>query len=72
MATETLAGLANESLRSHQPSKPHKLDDRAEVIVPSLAPPLAQENAKLTRDPYLRRPKAKLLAYVDVFVDDFL
>ena len=26
----------------------------------------------MTRDPYLRRPKAKLLAYVDVFIGDFL
>ena len=26
-ATETVADLANESLRSHQPSRPHKLDN---------------------------------------------
>ena len=26
----------------------------------------------MTRNPYLRRPKAKLLEYVDVFVDEFL
>ena len=61
-ATETVADLANESLCSHQPSKPHKLDDRAEAIAPLPAPPLAQEHAQLTQDPYLRRPKAKLLA----------
>ena len=30
------------------------------------------EHTILTRDPYLRRPKAKLLAYMDVFVDNFL
>ena len=71
-ATETVADLTNKSLRSHQPSKPHKLDDRAEAIAPPPAPPLAQEHTKMTRDPYLRRPKAKLLAYVGVFVDDFL
>ena len=41
-ATETLVDLANESLRSHQPSKPHKLDDRAEAMAPPPAPPLAQ------------------------------
>ena len=70
--TETVADLANKSLRSHQPSKPHKLDNRAEVIALSPVPPLAQEHPQLTRDLYLRRPKAKLLAYVDVFVDDFL
>ena len=64
--------LASKSLCSHQPSKPHKLDDKAEAIAPPPAPPLEQEHAKLTRNPYLRLPKAKLLAYVDVFVDDFL
>ena len=26
----------------------------------------------MTRDPYMRLPEAKLLAYMDVFVDDFL
>ena len=71
-AMETVADIANKSLRSHYPSRPHKLDDRVEEIVPPPAPPLAQEHAKLTRDSYLRRPKAKLLAYVDIFVDDFL
>ena len=71
-ATETVADIANESLCYHQPSKPHKLDNRTEAIAPPPAPPLAQEHIELTREPYLRRPKAKLLAYVDVFVDDFL
>ena len=71
-ATETVADLANKSLRSHQPSRPHKLYDRAEAIVPPPAPLLAQEHAKLTHNPYLWRPKAKFLAYVDVFVDEFL
>ena len=46
--------------------------NRAEAIVPPTAPLLAEEHAKLTRNPYLRRLKAKLLAYVDVFVDNFL
>ena len=71
-ATKTVADLANEALHSHQPSKQHQLDDRAEAIEPPPAPPLTQEHAQLTRNPYLRQPKAKLLAYVDVFVDDFL
>ena len=66
------SGPANEALRNHQPSKQHLLDNRAEVIEPPPAPLLTQEHAKLTRDPYLRRPNDKLLAYVDVFVDDFL
>ena len=67
-----VADLASKSLCSHQPSKPHQLDNKAEAIAPLPAPPLEQEHAKLTRNPYLRLPKAKLLAYVDVFVDDFL
>ena len=71
-STETVADLPNKSLRSYQPSRPHKLDNRAEAVAPPPAPPLAEEHAKLTCDPYLRRPKAKLLAYVGVFVDDFL
>ena len=71
-STETVAYLANKSLRSHQPSRPHKLDDRAEAIAPLPSPPLSEKHAKLTRNPYLRSPKARLLAYVDVFVDDFL
>ena len=48
------------------------MDDRSEAIEPPLALLLTQEHAQLTRDPYLRPPKAKLLAYVDIFVDDFL
>ena len=71
-ATETVADLSNEALRYHQPSKQHQLDDRAEAIDTPPAPPPTQEHAQLTRDPYLRRPQAKLLAYVEVFVDDFL
>ena len=52
-ATETVADLANEALRTHHPSKQHQLDSRAEAIDPPSAPPLTQEHAKLTRDPYL-------------------
>ena len=71
-ATEMVADLANKSLRTHQPSKQHLMDNRAEVVEPPLAPLLTQEHANLTCDPYLRRPNAKLLAYVDVFAEDFL
>ena len=72
LATETVADLANKSLHSHQPSRPHKLDNLSEALAPPTAPPISVEHTKLTHDPYLRRPKANLLAYVDVFVDDFL
>ena len=61
-ATEMVADITNKSLHSHHPNRPHKLDDRAEAIAPPPAPPLAEEHSKLTRNPYLRRPKAKLLA----------
>ena len=71
-ATETVADLANEFLRSYQPRKIHNIDDRAESVAPPQAPLLAAEHTKSIRDPYLRPPKAKLLAYVDVFVENFL
>ena len=71
-ATETVADLANKALRTHQPSKQHQLDNRVEAIEPTPAPLITQEHAELTRDPYLRQPNAKLLAYVDVFVENFL
>ena len=71
-AMETVADLANKALRTHQPSKQHLLDIRVEAVEPPPAPLLTQEHANLKRDPYLRRPNDKLLAYVDVFVDDFL
>ena len=71
-ATETVADTANESLRSHQPSRPHKLDNLAEAVAPPSVPPLAKKRAQLTCDPYLWRTNAKLLSYVDVFVDNFL
>ena len=71
-ATETVADLANKALRTHQPRKQQLLDIRAEAVDPPPAPLLTQEHANLTRNPYLRRPNTKLLAYVDVFVDNFL
>ena len=71
-AMETVVDLANEALRSHQPSRPHKLDNQAEAAAPPPAPLLTKKHAKLTRDPYLRCTNAKLLSYVDVFVDGFL
>ena len=69
---ETVADLANEALRTHQTSKRHLLDIRAEAVDPPPVPLLTPEHAALKRDPYLQRPNAKLLAYVDVFLDDFL
>ena len=42
------------------------------MVAPPTAPLISAEHTKLTHNPYLRHPEAKLLAYVDVFVDDFL
>ena len=67
-----LAELANESLCSHHPSRPNKLDNRAEAVAPPPVPLLENKHAQLTRDPYLRCTNAKLLADVGVFLDDFL
>ena len=52
-ATETVADLANEALRTHQCSKQQLLDIRAEAVEPPPAPLLTQEHANLTRNPYL-------------------
>ena len=67
-----MVDIANESLRSHHPSRPHKLDNRAEAVAPPPALPLAKKHSQFTRDPYLQRTNEKLLACVDVFVDKFL
>ena len=71
-ATEMVEDLVNESLRSYQSSRPHKLDNRAEAVASPPALPLMEKHAQLTREPYLRRTNVKLLAYVDVFLDGFL
>ena len=72
VATKTLDDLANKALWKHVPSRPHKLDARAEKIVPATAPRKEKYVKDLRHDPFLRRKKAPLLAYVNVFVDDFL
>ena len=72
MATENVADLENEALRSHQTSKIHKLDQREEAVASLTAPPLAKEHTQPIRDLYLRKNNAKLLAYLDVFVDNFM
>ena len=70
--TETVADLANEALRAHAPTLPHKLDDRAEVFRVEPAPSLDKHLGALPRDPYLGRKNSQLLYYVNVFVYDFL
>ena len=71
-ATETVVDLANESLRAHAPTLPHKLDACAEAVWVEPSPSLDKQLGDLPRDPYLGRKNSQLLHYVDVFVDDFL
>ena len=71
-ATETVADLANEALRAHAPTLPHKLDNRAEAVWVKPAPSLKKQLGALPRDPYLGRKNSQIIQYVDVFVDDFL
>ena len=72
VVTKTLTDLANAVLRAKIPTRPHKLDDRAEAIVLVPVPPHNKETPQLCWNPYLGRLNAQLLVYVDVFVDDFL
>lgn len=73
--TETIADVANRRVtklvRSEKPVNipPHQFDDQAEEIELPLPPqPIVPV---IARDPHLPYPK-ELLAYIDVFVDDFL
>ena len=51
-ATETVADLANEALRAHAPTLPHKLDERAEAVRVEPAPILNKHlGAMLTTSP---------------------
>ena len=66
--TETVADLANESIRQAVPDRPHRLDALADTTPEPTAtkpPTLSMHHNRLGRH---RRP----LAYIDVFVDDFL
>ena len=69
---ETVADLANEDLRAHVPTLPHKLDERSEAIWVEPAPSLNKQLGALPRDPYRGRKNSQLLQYADVFLDHFL
>ena len=71
-ATETVADLANEDLRVHAPTLPHKLDECAEVVRVEPSPILDKQLGDMPRDPYLGRKNSQLIQYVVVFVDDLL
>ena len=67
-----MADLANEALRAHAPTLPHKLDERAEDVRVEPDPTLDKHLGALPRYPYLGRKNSQLLQYVDVFVHEFL
>ena len=87
-ATETIADLANQRLQSHQLAQPHHLDTLAESIPSPIPPHSllspALQHPRPTADtapPVLSPPDSRdpsippsdlPLAYVDVFVDDFM
>ena len=58
---ETVADLANEDLRAHAPTLPHKLYKRGEAVQVEPAPSLDKQLGALPRDPYLGRKNSQLL-----------
>ena len=67
--TETVADLANDALKtSDYGTQPHRLDELADTEPPPTASRPATLHVDHNRRGYNRRP----LAYIDVFVDDFL
>jgi hypothetical protein len=77
-ATETVADLANEGILKWRNPPHHKLEAQAATppppsTTPLLAAPLVPPTAlPLLRDPMLGQRNARHLAYINVFVDDFL
>ena len=70
-ATETFIDLVNVALSCNQPSRKHKLYNRAEVVFKPELRPLHPELDGLSRDPYFRCSNANTTDYVDIFVVDF-
>ena len=70
--TETVEYLANQDLCAHAPLWSHKLDDRSTVVFDAADSTLDPTLSPLFLDPLLLFTNTQLLAYVDVFVDDFL
>ena len=68
-AMEKVVDLENTDLRCNNPYRPHKLDNRVEVVVISDSGKLHPALVKLIRDPYLKRHNKNPAAYMDVFLD---
>ena len=69
---EIVTDLANTSLLCNQPSQNHKLDNQTEAVVILDSRPFQPPLSGLSRDPYLRCSNTNHMAYVDVFVNEFL
>ena len=71
-ATETVTDLANQTLCAHAPLRPHMLDGRVAAVASSADHTLDPTVVTLSQDTLLLRTNAQLLAYVEIFVDDFI
>jgi hypothetical protein len=76
-ATETVADLANASIRNRTPMAPHRLDLIAETPIPTEATPSAHDNSLMAPTPTTPSDRRQTFhkhptAYWDVYVDDFL
>lgn len=75
--TETIADVANDRLLKGRRQRPHHLDQLAStppplpVPTPLLPPILPSTELQLLRNPHLPQ-RSRLLAAIDVFVDDFV
>ena len=76
-ATETIADITNRRLLHMVPESPHPLDDTADTP-PDVPPPHTDLEAATAVplpprvDPHLARYRRRRLAYVDIYVDDFI
>ena len=71
-ATKNAADLANQAFCAHSSSWPHKMDDRESSVVSAAYPTLDPTLVPLSQAPLNLHTNTQLLAYEDVFVDDFL
>ena len=76
-ATETIADVTNQRLLRQTLEPPHPMDALADTTPPEPPPPLPPSHTIAVPlpprvDPHLARRSRRKLAYVDIFVDDFI
>ena len=79
-ATETIADISNERILKWRNPKPHRLETLAAtepppamaILQPPPAPLIPSLPVPPTLDPLLHKARTRVLAAVDIFVDDFL